>query len=32
MTVLARLPAWLKSAKNHDEVLRVITRLHDPAT
>jgi DNA-directed RNA polymerase subunit RPC12/RpoP len=27
LTLVARLPAWLKSAKNRDEVLRVITRL-----
>jgi len=27
MTLVARLPRWLKSAKNRDEVLRVITRL-----
>jgi hypothetical protein len=29
MTLVARLPAWLKSAKNRGEVLRVITRLRD---
>ncbi len=27
MTMLARLPAWLKSAKNRTEILRVIGRL-----
>ena len=27
MTMVARLPKWLKSAKNRDEILRVITRL-----
>ncbi|MEU7904966.1 hypothetical protein [Actinoplanes sp. NPDC049118] len=36
MTLVARLPAWMKSAKNRDEILRVITRLRaarggDPA-
>jgi hypothetical protein len=30
MTLVARLPAWLKSAKNREEVLRVITRLREP--
>jgi hypothetical protein len=30
MTLIARLPAWLKSAKHRDEVLRVLARLHDP--
>ena len=29
MTLVARLPRWLKSAKNRDEVLRVITRLRE---
>ncbi|MFD7539217.1 hypothetical protein [Streptomyces sp. NPDC059819] len=28
MTVVARLPAWMKQAKNRDEVLRAITRIH----
>lgn len=32
MTLVARLPRWLKSAKNRDEVLRVITRLAEPAS
>ncbi len=27
MSMLARLPAWLKSAKNRDEILRAIQRL-----
>jgi hypothetical protein len=27
MTLVARLPAWIKSAKNRDEVLRAIDRL-----
>ena len=27
MTMVERLPAWLKSAKNRDHVLRAITRL-----
>ncbi len=27
MTYVARLPAWLKSAKHRDEILRVISRL-----
>ncbi|WP_327000347.1 hypothetical protein OHA72_35130 [Dactylosporangium sp. NBC_01737] len=30
MTLLARLPAWLTSAKHRDEVLRVIARLRRP--
>lgn len=29
MSVLARLPAWLKSAKHRDEVLRTIRRLRE---
>jgi hypothetical protein len=29
MTLVARLPRWLKSAKNRDEVLRAITRLRE---
>ncbi|MET9466652.1 hypothetical protein ABZY44_17965 [Streptomyces sp. NPDC006544] len=28
MTVVARLPAWMKQAKNRDEVLRAIARIH----
>ncbi|WP_413760666.1 hypothetical protein [Streptomyces sp. MMBL 11-3] len=28
MTVVARLPAWMQQAKNRDEVLRAITRIH----
>ncbi|MFK4066532.1 hypothetical protein [Streptomyces sp. NPDC029674] len=28
MTVLARLPAWMQQAKNRDEVLRAIARIH----
>ncbi|WP_427924019.1 hypothetical protein [Streptomyces sp. cg40] len=27
MTLVARLPAWIKSAKNRDEVLRAVDRL-----
>ncbi|MCF3130818.1 hypothetical protein [Streptomyces olivochromogenes] len=27
MTLIARLPAWIKSAKNRDEVLRAIERI-----
>lgn len=27
MSMLARLPVWMKSAKNRDEVLRVISRM-----
>ncbi|GGJ40580.1 hypothetical protein GCM10010121_059540 [Streptomyces brasiliensis] len=27
MTCVARLPAWIKRAKNRDEVLRVVDRL-----
>lgn len=27
MTLVARLPAWMKSAKNRDEVLRAVNRL-----
>jgi hypothetical protein len=27
LTMLARLPGWLKAAKNHGEILRVIDRL-----
>ena len=29
MTVLARLPTWLKSAKHREEILRVIGRLRE---
>ncbi|MDD9378365.1 hypothetical protein M8Z33_17225 [Streptomyces sp. ZAF1911] len=28
MTVVARLPAWMQQARNRDEVLRAITRIH----
>ncbi|MEV8550830.1 hypothetical protein AB0L04_13500 [Streptomyces glaucescens] len=28
MTLVARLPAWIKHAKNRDEILRAISRLH----
>ncbi|MBQ0966962.1 hypothetical protein KBY91_26180 [Streptomyces sp. RK23] len=28
MTVVARLPAWMQHAKNRDEVLRAIDRIH----
>nr|WP_164990845.1 hypothetical protein [Streptomyces sp. GZWMJZ-114] len=28
MTVVARLPAWVQQAKNRDEVLRAIARIH----
>lgn len=28
MTVVARLPAWIQQAKNRDEVLRAIARIH----
>ncbi|GLY54020.1 hypothetical protein Lesp01_76760 [Lentzea sp. NBRC 102530] len=31
MTILAKLPAWLKSAKHRDEVLRTIRRLRSTA-
>jgi hypothetical protein len=31
MTVIARLPAWLKAARNRDEILRTITRLRASA-
>jgi hypothetical protein len=27
MTLVARLPAWMKSAKNRDEMLRTVDRL-----
>jgi hypothetical protein len=27
MTLVARLPAWMKSAKNRDELLRAVDRL-----
>ncbi|MQY33659.1 hypothetical protein SRB17_16210 [Streptomyces sp. RB17] len=29
MTLVARLPAWIKSAKNRDEVLRTVDRLRE---
>src|SRR4051812_9364542 len=32
MTYVARLPAWIKSAKNRDEVLRAIDRLRASVT
>ncbi|GGM79811.1 hypothetical protein GCM10011609_14510 [Lentzea pudingi] len=32
MTILAKLPAWLKSAKHRDEVLRAIRRLRTRAS
>ncbi|MFI8835091.1 hypothetical protein ACIGPN_29470 [Streptomyces afghaniensis] len=28
MTLVARLPAWIKRAKNRDEVLRAVRRIH----
>ncbi|GAA2333326.1 hypothetical protein OKJ48_23860 [Streptomyces kunmingensis] len=28
MTVVARLPAWMQQAKNRDEVLRAVARIH----
>ncbi|AKZ60381.1 hypothetical protein SAM23877_7340 [Streptomyces ambofaciens ATCC 23877] len=28
MTLVARLPAWMQQAKNRDEVLRAIARIH----
>ncbi len=28
MTVVGRLPAWMKQARNRDEVLRAIARIH----
>ncbi|MCZ2525194.1 hypothetical protein [Streptomyces sp. HB2AG] len=28
MTLVARLPAWIKRAKNREEVLRAVGRLH----
>jgi hypothetical protein len=28
MTLVARLPAWIKRAKNRDEVLRAVSRIH----
>ncbi|WP_437064600.1 hypothetical protein [Streptomyces sp. enrichment culture] len=28
MTLVARLPAWIKRAKNRDEILRAISRIH----
>ncbi|MFF2775531.1 hypothetical protein ACFVU3_11530 [Streptomyces sp. NPDC058052] len=28
MTLVARLPAWIKRAKNRDEILRAVRRLH----
>ncbi|MFD6433776.1 hypothetical protein [Streptomyces venezuelae] len=31
MTVVARLPAWMQQAKNRDEVLRAIARIHATA-
>ncbi|MFF9622383.1 hypothetical protein [Streptomyces griseosporeus] len=31
-TLVARLPAWIKSAKNRDEVLRAIDRLRASLT
>jgi hypothetical protein len=32
MTLVARLPAWIKSAKNRDEVLRTIDRMQASVT
>lgn len=32
MTYIARLPAWIESAKNRTEVLRVIDRLRASVT
>ncbi|MEV8066393.1 hypothetical protein AB0P32_09655 [Streptomyces sp. NPDC085995] len=28
MTLVARLPAWVKRAKNRDEILRAVSRIH----
>jgi hypothetical protein len=28
MTLVARLPAWIKRAKNRDEILRAVARIH----
>jgi hypothetical protein len=28
MTLVARLPAWIKRAKNRDEILRAVSRIH----
>ncbi|MFE2867883.1 hypothetical protein [Embleya sp. NPDC059259] len=28
MTVVARLPAWMQQARNREEVLRAIARIH----
>jgi hypothetical protein len=28
MTLVARLPAWIKRAKNRDEILRAVNRIH----
>ncbi|GEC05780.1 hypothetical protein SSP24_34350 [Streptomyces spinoverrucosus] len=28
MTLVARLPAWIKRAKNRDEMLRAVSRIH----
>ncbi|MFF9172437.1 MULTISPECIES: hypothetical protein [unclassified Streptomyces] len=28
MTVVARLPAWVKRAKNRDEIVRAVSRIH----
>lgn len=32
MTLVARLPAWIKRAKNRDEILRAIERIHRSLT
>lgn len=32
MTLLARLPAWIKRAKNRDEILRAVSRIHGSLT
>jgi hypothetical protein len=28
MTLVARLPAWIKRAKNRDQILRAVSRIH----
>ncbi|SEO21651.1 hypothetical protein SAMN05216267_102040 [Actinacidiphila rubida] len=28
MTLVARLPVWIKRAKNRDEILRAVSRIH----
>jgi hypothetical protein len=32
MTLVARLPLWIKRARNRDEILRAISRIHASPT